>query len=455
MTQSSKKDSIVSSPLKLKLLKKIKNKTARIGVIGLGYVGLPLVMVFDRAGFPVTGFDSDSRKVESLKKGKSYIKHISSENIKQLNKSNKTNTFVPTTDFSLLKKVDCILICVPTPLSKHREPDLSYVFNTTETIRRNLKKGHLIILESTTYPGTTDEDMRAILEETGLKAGKDFFLAYSPEREDPNNKDFSTGNIPKVVGGYTKNCLEVAKALYDTIISKTVPVSSTKAAEATKLLENIYRAVNIALVNEMKMLFDRMDIDIWEVIEAASTKPFGFTPFYPGPGLGGHCIPIDPFYLTWKAREYDVSTKFIELAGEINTHMPYYVVQKTIEALNERGKSIKHAKILILGLTYKKDIDDERESPSFKIIEFLNQKGAVVDYNDPYLPIPKKMRKGKLDKHSIPLTAKNLNKYDCVVISTDHSDYDPDFIVKNARLIVDTRNMIKNSSRYSNKVKKA
>lgn len=455
MTQSSKRDSMASNPLKLKFLKKIKNKTARIGVIGLGYVGLPLVMVFNRAGFSVIGFDADSKKVESLKKGKSYIKHISSENIKQLNKSNKTNTFVPTTDFSLLKKVDCILICVPTPLSKYREPDLSYVFNTTETIRRNLKKGHLIILESTTYPGTTDEDMRAILEETGLKAGKDFFLAYSPEREDPNNKDFSTGNIPKVVGGYTKNCLEVAKALYDTIISKTVPVSSTKAAEATKLLENIYRAVNIALVNEMKMLFDRMDIDIWEVIEAASTKPFGFTPFYPGPGLGGHCIPIDPFYLTWKAREYDVSTKFIELAGEINTYMPYYVVQKTIEALNERGKSIKHAKILILGLTYKKDIDDERESPSFKIIEFLNQKGAEVDYNDPHLPIPKKMRKGKLDKRSVPLTAKNLNKYDCVVISTDHSDYDPDFILKNARLIVDTRNMIKNSSRYPNKVKKA
>jgi len=441
--------------LKRKLLNKIKNKTANIGVIGLGYVGLPIVIAFNKSGFPITGFDADIKKLESLRKGKSYIKYISSEKIRQLNKSKETNNFIPTNDFSLLKKTDCIIICVPTPLNKYREPDLSYVFNTTKTISQNLIKGHLIILESTTYPGTTDEDMRAILEEKGLKAGKDFFLAYSPEREDPNNKDFSTGNIPKVVGGYTKNCLEVAKALYDTIISKTVPVSSTKAAEATKLLENIYRAVNIALVNEMKMLFDRMGIDIWEVIEAASTKPFGFKPFYPGPGLGGHCIPIDPFYLTWKAREYDVSTKFIELAGEINTHMPYYVVQKTVDALNEKGKSIKHAKILILGLTYKKDVDDERESPSFKIIEFLKQKGADVDYNDPHLPIPKKMRKGKLDKNSIALTAKNLNKYDCVIISTDHSDYDPDFILKNAQLVVDTRNLIKNSSNYPNKVIKA
>lgn len=441
--------------LKRKLLNKIKSKTANIGVIGLGYVGLPLVIAFNKAGFPVTGFDADIKKIESLRKGKSYIKHISTENIRQLNKPKKTNIFIPTNEFSLLKKMDCILICVPTPLSKYREPDLSYVINTTKTISHNLIKGQLIILESTTYPGTTDEDMRAILEERGLKAGKDFFLAYSPEREDPNNKNFSIGNIPKVVGGYTKNCLNVAKALYDTIISKTVPVSSTRAAEATKLLENIYRAVNIALVNEMKMLFDRMDIDIWEVIEAASTKPFGFTPFYPGPGLGGHCIPIDPFYLTWKAREYDVSTKFIELAGEINTHMPYYVVQRTIEVLNENGKSIKHAKILILGLAYKKDVDDVRESPSFKIIEFLKQKGADVDYNDPHLPIPKKMRKHKLDKHSIALTAKNLSKYDCVIISTDHSDYDPDFIVKNSQLVVDTRNLIKNSTSYLNKVKKA
>ncbi|MDR4507483.1 MAG: nucleotide sugar dehydrogenase [Candidatus Brocadiaceae bacterium] len=439
--------------MKRELLNTIENRAANIGIIGLGYVGLPLVLAFHKTGFPVTGFDLDLKKVKALKEGKSYIKHIPAEKIRLLNTSEKT--FDATTDFSLLNAMDCILICVPTPLSKHREPDLSYVFNTTVTIRDNLKKGQLIILESTTYPGTTDEDMRSILEEKGMKAGKDFFLAYSPEREDPNNKNFTTGTIPKVVGGYTSHCLELTKALYETIVVKTVPVSSTKTAEATKLLENIYRAVNIALVNELKVLFDRMGIDIWEVVDAASTKPFGFVPFFPGPGLGGHCIPIDPFYLTWKAREYDISTKFIELAGEINTSMPYYVVQKTIEALNDRGKNIGNAEILILGLAYKKDIDDVRESPSLKIKKLLEQKVKTVDYNDPYITKPKQMRAYKLEKASVPLTADALQRYACVIILTDHSVYDPEFIVKHSQLIVDTRNLIKNASNHEDKIVKA
>ena len=333
------------------LLQKIGAKNAKIGVIGLGYVGLPLVIEFCKAGFHVTGFDVDQKKVGLLKKGKSYIKHISN-----LQFTNHCSLFTPTNDFNHLAEMDCIIMCVPTPLNKNREPDMSYVFNTTETVAKHLRKGQLISLESTTYPGTTDEDMRLILEKTGLKAGKDFHLAFSPEREDPNNKDFSTSTIPKVVGGYTPKCLSVAKALYDTVVARTVPVSSTRVAEATKLLENIYRSVNIALVNELKMLFDKMDIDIWEVIDAAKTKPFGFQAFYPGPGLGGHCIPIDPFYLTWKAREYDFTTRFIELAGEINTSMPYYVVQKTIEALNEKGKSIKRQRSLFWGLRTRRTL---------------------------------------------------------------------------------------------------
>lgn len=434
----------------MELIEKIKSKKAKIGIIGLGYVGLPLVIEFCKAGFYVTGFDVDNEKLELLKQGKSYIKHIDSTYVTQ-----NLKLFSPTSDFSQLSSVDCIVICVPTPLNKYREPDMSYVFNTTKTIAQYLQKRQLIVLESTTYPGTTDEDMRAILEETGLNAGEDFYLAFSPEREDPNNKDFSTSTIPKVVGGYTKGCLEAAKTLYDQIVVKTVPVSSTKVAEATKLLENIYRSVNIALVNELKMLFDRMGIDIWEVIEAAKTKPFGFQAFYPGPGLGGHCIPIDPFYLTWKARGYDFSTRFIELAGEINTSMPYYVVQKTIEALNERGKSIKNAKILILGLAYKKDVDDPRESPSFRLIELLGKKGAEVDYNDPYVPKTHKMRRYDLKMFSVPLTKENLKKYDCVLISTDHSLYDVNFIVENANLIVDTRNLIKHADNSSGKVIKA
>ncbi|WP_347272757.1 nucleotide sugar dehydrogenase [Candidatus Kuenenia sp.] len=434
----------------MELIEKIKSKKAHIGIIGLGYVGLPLVIEFCKAGFQVTGFDIDPEKVTLLHQGKSYIKHIDSSRI-----TDAGSLFTPTTDFSMLSAMDCIIICVPTPLNKYREPDMSYVFNTTKAIAGNLRKGQLIVLESTTYPGTTDEDMRPMLEESGLKAGEDFYLAFSPEREDPNNKGFSTGTIPKVVGGYTNNCLTVAKALYDSVVAKTVPVSSTRVAEATKLLENIYRAVNIALVNELKMLFDRMGIDVWEVIEAAKTKPFGFQVFYPGPGLGGHCIPIDPFYLTWKAREYEFSTRFIELAGEINTNMPYYVVQKTIEALNEKGKSIKGAKILILGLSYKKDIDDTRESPSLKIMELLGKKDAHVDYNDPYIPVLPKMRKYSFNNSSVPLHAETFAKYDAVVIATEHSDYDPDFILKNSKLIVDTRNLIKNHTNHSDKVKRA
>jgi UDP-N-acetyl-D-glucosamine dehydrogenase len=421
------------------LLNKIKDRSATVGVIGLGYVGLPLVIQFVKAGFEAIGFDLDEEKIKYLKEGKTYIKHIPSEEIKTLKKN---GNFEATSDFSLLKDADCIIICVPTPLNKHREPDLSYVLNTAKTIAKYLRKGQLISLESTTYPGTTDEDMRGILETTGLKAGKDFHLCFSPEREDPNNKHFSTSTIPKIVGGYTQRCLEVADALYSSVVQKTVPVSSTRVAEAAKLLENIYRAVNIAMVNELKVLFDRMDIDIWEVIEAAKTKPFGFQAFYPGPGLGGHCIPIDPFYLTWKARAYDFHTKFIELAGEINTSMPYYVVEKVIESLNKKGKSINSSRVLILGLAYKKDIDDTRESPSLKLIELLMQKGANVDFNDPFIPRTKKMRMYDLKKSSVPLTKETLKKYDCTVIATDHSCYDYEFVLNNSSLVVDTRNAV-------------
>lgn len=425
------------------LLQKIKGKKAKVGIIGLGYVGLPLVEVFHKAGFHVIGFDIDKKKVGMLRGGKSYIKHIPGKIIKDLSKSKR---FRATNDFSNLRKLDCILICVPTPLTKHREPNLTFVFNTTKSVAKYLRKSQLIVLESTTYPGTTDEDMKKILESTGLKAGKDFYLAYSPEREDPGRQDFTTSKIPKVVGGYTRNCLKVAKALYDSIVVQTIPVSSTKTAEATKLLENIYRAVNIALVNEMKMLFDRMGIDIWEVIEASKTKPFGFQAFYPGPGLGGHCIPVDPFYLTWKAKEYDFPIRFIELAGEINTSMPFYVLRKVGEALNERGKSIRGSRILVLGLAYKKDIDDVRESPSLELIELMREKGAKVDYSDPHIPKTHKMRHYDLKMSSVTLTEKKLKQYDCVVISTDHSTYDYSFIAKHSNLIVDTRNAIKRVS---------
>jgi UDP-N-acetyl-D-glucosamine dehydrogenase len=421
------------------LIEKILYREATIGIIGLGYVGLPLVIEFCRAGFAVTGFDVDPEKIAMLSRGQSYIKHIESDRITQC-----APLLSVTTNFSLLSKMDCILVCVPTPLNKYREPDLSFVFNTTRNIALSLRKGQLIVLESTTYPGTTDEDMKAILEENGLKAGEDFHLAFSPEREDPNNKDFSTSTIPKVVGGYSPACLEAAKALYGSFV-KTVPVSSTKVAEATKLLENIYRSVNIALVNELKMLFDRMDIDIWEVIEAAKTKPFGFQSFYPGPGLGGHCIPIDPFYLTWKAREFEFPTRFIELAGEINTAMPDYVVSKVMMALNDQGKTVKNAKILICGLAYKANVDDDRESPSYRLMEKLEELGAVIHYNDPHVPVLPKTREHAryAGRSSVPITG----DYDLLLIATAHDEYGEIDFCSLGIPVVDTRNIVHNKGR--------
>ncbi|MCX7973094.1 MAG: nucleotide sugar dehydrogenase [Candidatus Aminicenantes bacterium] len=422
-------------------IERIKRREVKVGVIGMGYVGLPLVKIFLQKGFEVKGFDIDERKVVCLNQGKSYILHVSGEDLKPYLNQGK---FRATADFSELAQVEAILICVPTPLDAHRNPDLSFVIKTTETIAQYLGPGQLIVLESTTYPGTTDEVMLPILEKKGLKVGQDFYLAYSPERENPGDKHFSTDKIPKVVGGITPNCLQVAKALYDEVVVKTVPVSSTKVAEATKLLENIFRSVNIAMVNEMKMIFERLGIDIWEVIEAASTKPFGFMPFYPGPGYGGHCIPVDPFYLTWKAKEVDYPTKFIELAGEINTQMPYYVVNRTIEALNSRGKAINGAKILVLGIAYKKDIDDQRESPALKIISLFQKKGARVSYHDPYVPHSYGHREYPgLDLKSVPLTEKRLKESDAVIIATDHSVFDYDWIVRHSSLVIDTRNAIK------------
>ncbi len=423
------------------LEKRIKNREACIGVIGLGYVGLPLVKTFLNAGFRVIGFDVDKEKVSSLNKARSYIKHVTGEDLKSFIKGKK---FEATSDFKNLSEADVIVICVPTPLDAHKNPDLSFVLNTTQVIAENLRRGQLVVLESTTYPGTTEEEMLPILETTGLKVGRDFYLAYSPERENPGDEVFTTSRIPKVLGGVTSSCKRVAKALYDQIVVLTIPVSAPRVAEATKLLENIFRSVNIALVNEMKMILERMNIDVWEVIQAASSKPFGFMPFFPGPGYGGHCIPVDPFYLTWKAKEVDYATKFIELAGEINTLMPYYVVSKTIETLNERGKSIKGAKILILGVAYKKDVDDQRESPSLKIISLLREKGAKISYNDPYVPESKGHRDYPgLDLRSVSLSEKVLKKADAVIIATDHSVYDFDWIVKNASLVIDTRNAVK------------
>jgi len=422
-------------------LKRINKREIKVGVIGLGYVGLPLVRIFLQKGFEVVGFDIDRRKVEWLNQGKSYILHVRAEELKSYLDQGK---FRATADFSELAGMDAILICVPTPLDAHRNPDLTFVIQTTETIARYLRPGQLVVLESTTYPGTTDEVMLPILARTGLKVGEDFYLAYSPERENPGDKNFSTEKIPKVVGGLTRHCLEVARALYDEVVVKTVPVSSTRVAEATKLLENIFRSVNIAMVNEMKMIFDRLGIDIWEVIEAASTKPFGFMPFYPGPGYGGHCIPVDPFYLTWKAKEVDFPTKFIELAGEINTRMPYYVVDRTIEALNARGKAINGAKILVLGIAYKKDVDDQRESPALKIISLFKKRGARVSYHDPYVPHSFGHREyPDLDLKSVPLTARRLRQSDAVVIATDHSIIDYNWVARNSPLVIDTRNAIK------------
>ncbi len=411
------------------------------GIIGLGYVGLPLLLDFVENKIQTIGFDIDQEKVELLQKGKSYISYIPDENISSIMQS---GYFEPTADFARLQEVENIVITVPTPLNESREPNLSFVENTTKTIAANLRQGQLIVLESTTYPGTSRDVILPILEETGLKVGKDFFLAYSPERVDPNNKDYSAWAIPKVVGGVTPQCLERINNLYGKVFKELVPVSSVEAAEASKLLENIFRSVNIAMINELKMLFDRMGIDVWEVIGASATKPFGFMPFYPGPGLGGHCLPIDPFYLTWKARQYDFTTRFIELAGEINITMPYYVVRKTVDALNKKGKSIKGARVLVLGAAYKKDVDDIRESPAVKIISLLQEKEAEVYYHDPFIPVIEGMRNYPgFVMESVDLNEEVLENVDCVVVVTDHSSYDFDWILEKSILIVDTRNVFK------------
>jgi len=422
------------------LLARISDRSARVGVIGLGYVGLPLVLLFEEAGFPVIGFDVDEAKTTALTRGESYIRHIGAERIAKAFTGG--GNVVATTDFARLGECDAIIVCVPTPLGAHREPDLKYVRITAETIARHLRPGQLVVLESTTYPGTTREEMLTRFVEKGFVCGRDFFLAFSPEREDPGNEKFNTKNIPKVVGGIDAPSQEVAAALYGAVIDRVVPVSSPEVAESAKLLENIFRAVNIALVNEMKVVFERMNIDVWEVIEAAKTKPFGFMPFYPGPGLGGHCIPLDPFYLTWKAAEYGTWARFIELAGEINTSMPRYVVDRTVEAINQAGRSIVGATVLILGLSYKPDIDDDRESPSFELIELLQERGAVVSYCDPYVPFARKGRKHDLGLASVPCTAEEFAKYDAVLVSTPHTQFKDAALYANVKLAVDTRNIV-------------
>ena len=432
--------------------KKIEDKTVRIGILGLGYVGLPLAREFANTGIRVLGFDIDEHKVNVLNSGKSIIKNVPHAEVKKMVKAKK---FTATARMSLMKNVDAVLICVPTPLTENREPDMQFVIGSCRTIAKYLQPGQLVTLESTTYPGTTRELMAPILETSGLRAGRDFHLAYSPEREDPGNKRFTTRTIPKVIGGLTPQCLEVAKMIYELAIETVIAVSSVEAAEATKILENVYRCINIAMVNELKMVFDRMKIDIWEVIRAAGTKPFGFSPFYPGPGLGGHCIPIDPFYLTWKARQYGMPTRFIELAGEINTDMPHYVVARTMDALNDRKKSLKGSKILVLGLAYKPDIDDVRESPSLELIELLREKGAQVNYNDPYIPATHRQRRYNLRMKSKPLSAAMLKKYDAVLISTNHSNYDYDWIVKCSQLVIDTRNATADVKISRNKIVKS
>ena len=422
---------------------KIKEKRAKIGVIGLGYVGLPLVMRFIQKGFKSIGFDIDEQKLIKLRASNTYIKHILSSDIKKAFDLG----FEVTSNFDKIDLVDVIIICVPTPLGMHNEPDLSYILSTLNNIKERLRKNQLIVLESTTFPGTTEEEILPILNDLGFKIGIDLYLGYSPEREDPGNKEFSTKNIPKVVSGVTKDCLSIVKSLYNSIIDETVPVSSTKVAEMTKILENIHRAVNIGLVNELKVIADKMNIDIYEVIKAASTKPFGFTPYYPGPGLGGHCIPIDPFYLSWKAKEYNINTRFIELAGEINTSMPNYVLNKIIEALNSLGKSIKFSKIIILGLSYKKNIDDLRESPSLRIIELLLNYGSEVLFSDPYFDEIPITRKFNYKVKSTALNKKTLNSADIIVLATDHDSFDYELIEKESNLIVDSRGRFKNSKK--------
>jgi UDP-N-acetyl-D-glucosamine dehydrogenase len=436
-------------------------KEIKIGIIGCGYVGLPLALRFADVGQRVTGFDTDQAKITKLNAGQSYIQHISADKIKQHVQAKR---FDATTDFTRLRGMDAVLICVPTPLDERREPDLSYVEETAQSIAPNLQRHQLIVLESTTYPGTTEELVLPILETSGLRCplakgasaeniATDFYLAFSPEPGDPGNKQFGLAQIPKVVGGINPPSGRAAMALYERIVSKVVPVSSTRAAEMVKLLENIFRCVNIALVNELKQLALRMDLDIWEVIDSAATKPFGFMPFYPGPGLGGHCIPVDPYYLSWKAREYDFATRFIELAGEINTAMPYNVVDALVSALNSHERSVKGSKILLLGVAYKKDVDDLRESPSLKLLELLTARGAKMDYNDPYFPSLFKMRHYDYSRmKSVELSPERLASYDCVLIATDHTSYDYEAIVRSSKLVVDTRNATRHVKQNREKV---
>jgi UDP-N-acetyl-D-glucosamine dehydrogenase len=419
----------------MELIDCLNGRRALIGILGLGYVGLPLMLRYSEVGYRVLGLDIDPAKVEALNAGRSYIEHISAKDIQAA----RAKGFEASTDFSRAAECDALILCVPTPLNKYREPDLSYVIDTTEAIVPYLRAGQVISLESTTWPGTTDEVLKPRVESTGLKVGEDIFLVFSPEREDPGNPDYSTRTIPKVLGGVTPACTQVGEALYGQVIDQVVPLSSTRAAEMTKLLENIHRAVNIGLVNELKVVCDRMGIDIHEVIRAAATKPFGFTPYYPGPGLGGHCIPIDPFYLTWKAREYGLNTRFIELAGEVNTAMPEWVVGKVADALNQRGKAINGSRILVLGLAYKKNVDDRRESPSMVLMELLQAKGAEISYSDPHVPKFLRMRKHDFDLESVPLTPDTLSATDCVLLATDHDRFDYELIKQHAPLIVDTR----------------
>ncbi len=420
-----------------RLLARLKARTAAVGVVGLGYVGLPLAEAFAASGFTVRGFDIDADKVAALSRGESYIRHIPAGRVAELL---RTGRFTATADPAVFEGVDVTVICVPTPLTEAREPDLSYVVATGRMLARHLRPGQFVVLESTTYPGTTEELLLPILEQSGLRAGHDFFLAYSPEREDPGNPKFSTRSIPKVVGGLNAVSRELAEAFYGAVVQEVVPVSGTRVAEACKILENTYRAVNIALVNELKVVFEAMGIDVWEVIAAAKTKPFGFQAFYPGPGLGGHCIPIDPFYLTWAARRVGVNTRFIELAGEVNTQMPQYVVQRVMSALNDHGKPLKGSSVCVLGVAYKKDVDDPRESPAFPILEALEAKGAVVAYHDPYVPRLPAMRRHTIRLASQSLTAQFLAAQDCVLIVTDHTGVDYGFVVAHSRLVVDTRN---------------
>ena len=434
------------------LMARIESREAVIGIIGLGYVGLPLAREFLKGGFKVKGFDIDPRKVERINHGESYIPHIPSAMVAEHTRSGALEA---TADFARLAEADAILICVPTPIDEHKIPDLSYVVNTTQAISRSLRRGQLVVLESTTYPGTTDEVMLPILEATGLKAGEDFFLAYSPEREDPGNPNFTTSTIPKVVSGLTPTCLELAKKLYGQVVVRTVPVSSMRVAEATKLLENIFRAVNIALVNELKIVFERMGIDIWEVIEASKSKPFGFMPFYPSAGFGGHCIPVDPFYLVWKAHEYDANARFVELAGELNTHMPYYVIGRLVRALGGQGKALPGAKVLILGVTYKPNVSDLRESASLKLIELLVAEGAQVAYHDPHVPVLPPTRKYNFELRSVKLTTETVAAYDAILIATNHAAVDYELLRQHARLIVDTRNAMQATGLASGNTVKA